>query len=116
MKRVVCINLLLGIWLLFAPFVLGFAAIANGAAIGNGILGIVLVVTSVWILQASAPPPAVGWFQSLCGIWLVLAPFIRGFRQVTHAMADDVTVGIIITLVALTATYTFAHAHHRTIG
>src|SRR5262245_38797949 len=114
MKRLIWINLFLGLWLLFAPFVLGFAAVASGAAAGNGIIGIVLIVTSVWILQAAAPPPAIGWFQSLCGLWLVLAPFVGNFRGLSTATSDNVAVGAVIILVALTASRAFAHTHRVT--
>jgi hypothetical protein len=109
MKLLITINLLLGIWLLFAPFVLGFAATASGAAAGNGIVGVVLIVTSVFILQAPAVPPGISALQTLCGLWLVLAPFVRGFQQLTTATHDNVGVGVVAVLVALATSRLFLH-------
>lgn len=115
MKLLISINLLLGIWLLFAPWVLGFHAVASGAAAGNGIVGIVLIVTSVWVLQAPAIPPAVSMLQILCALWLVLAPFVRGFRQLTYATKDNVSIGVVAIFVALAASRFFMQPH-RTIS
>lgn len=107
MKLLISINILLGIWLLFAPWVLGFHAVASGATAGNGIIGILLIVTSVWVLQAPAIPPAVSALQVLCGLWLVLAPFVRGFRQLTYATKDNVAIGVVAIFVALAASRFF---------
>jgi hypothetical protein len=115
MKLLISINIALGIWLLFAPFVLGFAATASGAAAGNGIIGILLIVTSVWVLQAPAIPPAVSVLQILCGLWLVLAPFVRGFRQLTYATKDNIGIGIVAIFVALAASRFFVNPH-RIVG
>lgn len=104
MKRVTWINLLLGIWLIIAPFAIGYAAL-SGAAVGEDIvLGILLIAFSWWILAAMAPPMGAAWFEVLCGIWLIIAPFVLRYTAMARAATgNDVVCGIIAIVVALIA-------------
>jgi hypothetical protein len=112
MKRVSWINLILGIWLIISPFVFGSMRVT----VANDILlGVLLVATSWWIL-ATLTVAAVGvtWFQMLCGIWLVIAPFVLSYRAVTHALANDVGVGIIVFIVGLLESQAVEHRPMKT--
>src|SRR5262249_4426914 len=68
MRRVSLINLLVGIWLLIAPFTLNGFAHATVAA-NDVVLGFLLIATSWWALAVTAPSTSVAWFQALCGLW-----------------------------------------------
>lgn len=108
MKRVSWINLILGVWLVISPYVLGSTALR--ATVGNDIvLGILLIASSWWILATAAEVLGVSWFQMLCGIWLVIAPFVLSYRAMTHALANDVVVGVIIFIVGLLESQAVAH-------
>jgi hypothetical protein len=112
MKRLTWINLIFGIWMLFAPFALGTSAAATtagGPVAGNIILGILLIVSSLWILLAQAAPVGVAWFQVLCGIWLIIAPFAMGFRQLADATTNNIVVGIIALVVGLVESRGLVH-------
>jgi len=101
MKRTIWINLILGIWLIISPFVLGFAATTRAAVTNDVILGILLIAFSWWILAAIAAPMGAAWFELFCGLWLIVSPFVLQFNRVAAAMANDVVVGIITAVVAL---------------
>jgi SPW repeat len=98
MKRITWINLLAGIWLLIAPFVIG-VAVSSGA--NDIVLGLLLLLTSLWILAATPLPAGVAWFQVLCGVWLIIAPFALGYNHVGTAMSNDVAIGILTAIVGL---------------
>jgi len=49
------VSLVLGVWLVIAPWVLGFAAV-TAAAWTAWILGLLLVIASVWVLAQSRYP------------------------------------------------------------
>jgi len=113
MKRVSWINLILGIWLILAPFVLG--SLGLRATVGNDmILGILLIASSWWILAAMTQAVGVSWFQMLCGIWLVIAPFVLRYRDVSHALANDVVVGVIVFVVGLLESQALEHRPMKT--
>jgi len=114
MKRVSWINLILGIWLLISPFAIGTTAMS--AAVGNNVvLGILLIATSWWILAAVHQVVGVSWFQMLCGIWLVIAPFVLHYRAMSHAFANDVVVGIIVFVVGLIESQALVHRPVKTV-
>ena len=106
MKRVIWINLVLGVWLIIAPFVLGYSGSSTVAIANDGILGVLLVACSWWIGAAMAAQVSVSGFQILCGIWLIIAPFVLRYRELPLATVNDVAVGIVVLLVSLIVTWT----------
>ncbi len=54
------VELVLGIWLITAPFVLGFWGGEHGAGVNQLVLGILIVLDAIWALRdtvAPLPPP-----------------------------------------------------------
>jgi SPW repeat len=113
MKRASWINLILGIWLIISPFAFGSMGLRVTAG-NNIVLGILLIASSWWILAMVTRAVGVSWFQMLCGIWLVIAPFVLQYRAVTHALANDVVVGIIVFVVGLIESQAFEHRPMKT--
>ncbi|MGE5244288.1 MAG: SPW repeat protein [Betaproteobacteria bacterium] len=101
MKNVTWINLILGIWLIVAPFAIGYSGMSRVATAEDIVLGILLIGFSWWIVAAVAAPVGTAWFQLLCGIWILLAPFVLGYRAIPGAMANDVVCGVIAIVVSL---------------
>ncbi len=100
MKGVTWINLLAGVWLIVAAIARG----ATGVVLMNDvILGVLLMAFSWWMLAAIVPPVGTAWFEMLCGIWLIVAPFVLGFSRLREATGNDVVVGIITLIVAAVA-------------
>jgi hypothetical protein len=104
MKRSIWINLLLGIWLIIAPFALPAATGMTSASAANDVvLGILLIAFSWWIIAAMAPPTGAAWFEMLCGFWLIAAPFVLRYNSRMPAVWNDVLCGIIAVVVAAIA-------------
>jgi hypothetical protein len=102
MKRLTWINLIVGIWLIMAPFAMGGVATLTSVPVGNDVvLGILLVATSAWILVAETTAAGVAWFQALCGIWLSIAPFVLSYRGMPNVTRSDLIAGIIAIVVGV---------------
>jgi Na+/melibiose symporter-like transporter len=92
-------NLVLGAWIFFSPWVLGYegtAAAWNAYVIGAGIV--------VFALIAARMPRA--WeevINILLGVWLVVSPFALGFAAMTEIALHTVVVGILATAFAIWA-------------
>ncbi|HZD11622.1 MAG TPA: SPW repeat protein [Candidatus Binatia bacterium] len=89
------LNVLLGIWLLVAPFILGYSGVAAGLwnDIIVGALVLILAGVRVW---KPAHNRWLSWTNVLLGIWLAAAPFILGYSEIAAAMWNDIIVGIAI--------------------
>jgi len=107
MKKAIWINGIVGLWLLAAPFVITFGHINAVWAANDVILGLLLILCSFWI--SASPTPAIGmsWFEVICGIWLVLSPFVLGYTAVGGAVANDVIAGVVAILVSAIVTSDF---------
>jgi hypothetical protein len=90
------LNIVAGIWLIIAPFVLGYF---NGTARTNDIwLGIIVGVLAIIHLASRAVWSS--WLNVIAGIWLIIAPFVLQYPGVT-ALWNDVILGILVAAFAL---------------
>jgi SPW repeat len=98
------VNILLGIWVIISPFVLG---IHSPKGIWNNVI-VGIVVGILAIIRWSMHQPGWSWLNLLLGIWLVISPFVLFLSG--PAMWNNVILGIIIAALALTNTYSKASA------
>ncbi len=111
MKNITWINVLLGIWLIIAPFAITRVGTGAGAwTVNDVVLGILLIAFSWWIVGAIAPPSGAAWFEVLCGIWLIVAPFVLRYSGAPRHVSNDVISGIIAIVVAAIAVAGMHHA------
>ena len=109
-------NILAGIWLILASFVLGYAAVA--AAMWNEIVvGVVVLVLAA--VRVGNPDRFAGlsWINMAAGLWLIAAPFVCGYSEVPRAMWNDVIMGIVVAALAaasasITNSFHHYHGHH----
>jgi hypothetical protein len=91
------INVLLGIWVIISPLVLGFsqhpAAMWNNVATGGAVGILALIRTS------TPQQPGWSWTNVVLGLWLIISPFALGFATGV-ALWNNVILGIIIMIVA----------------
>lgn len=94
------IDILAGLWLVMAPFVLGYATVTN-ALWNDVIMGIAIV------LLAGSREFGEGyrvawpsWIAALIGLWLIIAPFALGYSFITNAVWNDVIIGIAVAFLA----------------
>jgi hypothetical protein len=97
------IDVLAGLWLILAPFVLGFAG--TTLATSNIIVGIIITVLAIktgWI----------GWVNGLLGLWTLIAPF--ALVMVTTASTwNNVIVGLIVVVASLWSASGAAQSHPK---
>lgn len=100
------IDILLGIWLVIAPFMLGYSAI-NGALWNDIISGVLVIIFAAFIAgRTTSGSQWSSWVNLLLGVWLILAPFALGHAAVSAAMWNEIISGIII--IALSAYAAFS--------
>ena len=104
------INIVAGLWLIIAPFVLGYVDIR--AALWNDIVvGIIVAAFAVARVARPLMNPSLSWINAVLGLWLIVAPFALGYGRgvdaealaaegfvgaAPTAMWNDIIVGVII--------------------
>jgi len=106
-------NLVAGIWLILAPFILGYSAVTG--ALWNDIL-VGLAITGLAWARVAKPleNEAASWTNAVLGVWLLAAPFALGYTATAAAMWNDIVVGLVV--VVLGAWSAVASRDHQATG
>ena len=102
MKGITWINVFLGLWLIFSPFTLG---ITSTTVFWEEIIIGLLIAGFAFSQGLGKDKKAAGGYSyaiGAFGVWVLFAPFMFGYANITVALWNDVIVG---TLVALLAFY-----------
>jgi hypothetical protein len=86
------VQMLLGLWLIFSPFILGFSA--NHAAMWNNI-----AVGLACLFLATGNKWEDGGVQALIvplGIWLFMSPFVLGLSKAAFALNNIIMAFVVI--------------------
>jgi len=92
-------SLLLGVWMILAPFILSYshaAATVNELVIGAGIVGL-----SWWRLRTHDSVWA-SWALAGAGLWLIFSPFIFGYSR-TATYWNELLFGILLIILMLSS-------------
>ena len=93
------LNVLAGLWLLVAPYVLsyepGSAAYANDLLVGAAIA----VLAAVRVLGAYQSA-WISWIVALLGVWLIVAPFVLNYYQ-SNPRYNDIITGAFVVVFAV---------------
>lgn len=96
------INILLGIWLILAPFLLSYSGLStptwNDIIIGILVIGVALLRTFGYGMAGTS------WVNVVLGVWLILAPFVLNYRSNATPRWNDVILGILIVIFAWSST------------
>jgi len=90
------INLILGIFLFFSPWILSFAPGAeswNAWVCGAVIAGLAIAALSAFVEWEE-------WLISIVGIWIIVSPWILQFSGNSNAMRTHVIVGALVVVFA----------------
>ena len=99
------INIVAGLWLIIAPFVLGYELIQ--AALWNDVIvGIIIAAFAVARVARPLMNPSLSWINAVLGLWLIVAPFVLAYGGTMEvegavggaqtAMWNDIIVGVIV--------------------
>jgi hypothetical protein len=98
-------DLLAGLWLLVAPFVLGYAELL-GPLWNDVIIGAVIAVVAVLRIGTGLSERALSRALAMLGSWLIVAPFVLGYASVETEVARGAAAtanGALVTILAETA-------------
>ena len=93
------VNIVAGIWLILAPFILGYTSIVQ--ALWNDIVvGIVVAVIAAIRIFTPVRSSWLSWVNVILGFWLIVAPFILRYPIATPRW-NDIILGIIIIVLSV---------------
>lgn len=98
-------NVVLGGWLMAAPFVVGFSD-NMAALLGHLIVGGLIVIIA--ILSVLARARGISLVNVGFGTWVVISPLILGYFALTGALIVDILTGLAVIAVAATAEYLYS--------
>ena len=94
------VNLILGIWMIVSPWVLGYSMEATPTW-NAVILGILIGVAALFALYRVMAWEE--WGNVVLGVWLLISPWVLSFSSIRSAMSNAVIVGIVVAVLALWA-------------
>jgi SPW repeat len=95
------VNVLLGLWLIAAPWVLTSAPGNSPAAWNSWSVGVGMVtLTAFAMYKPSVRGDAIG---VILGLWLIASPWMLGFAQLPAATTNAVIIGLLVIAYALWA-------------
>ncbi len=94
------LNVIAGLWLILAPFILGYSDFAP-AFWNDVIVGVLILASAFAATRTYSPNPS--WMNVVLGVWLILAPFMLNYDGYRAALANDLCVGLLVGILALLA-------------
>jgi hypothetical protein len=96
-------NLVLGLWLLVSPWVLGYMA-ESWPAWNAHVVGVIIAVAAVAALIAFQKWEE--WVNAALAAWLIVSPYLLGFASLQAALWNQLVVGVLVGLLAIWAAVT----------
>ena len=100
------INVLLGLWLIIAPWVLGYSGQDN-AVWNQVVVGAAIALIALARIAARESWAPVSWVNIILGGWLIVAPFVLAYNETGNRMNiywNDILVGAAVLILALVST------------
>lgn len=93
------VNVVLGLWLFFSPWLLGVSGVESAARSG-WILGVLIVAASLWAL-ASPRSTYSEWCNSVLGLAALVAPWVVGFTDLGITVWSFFVSGLIVLVLSV---------------
>lgn len=105
-------NVLAGLWLILAPFVLNFEG-ADAAQWNHIIVGAAVLILAA--IRAFDPDEreSLSWMNVVLGLWMIVSPFLLGYANVNDAQTNSLIVGVVILALAAFSAYETNEAHRQ---
>jgi hypothetical protein len=102
------LNFLLGVLLLFSPWLFGFGT-EQAAALNAHVVGAIIAVMALLALFAFKTWEE--WVSGVLGAWLVISPWVLGFHATPIPMVTHVLIGIAAIVLAIWSTSDHGAGH-----
>jgi hypothetical protein len=112
------VNVLIGLWLIAAPFVLDYAAI-DDARWNDIIVGASIAALSLMVAMTTARredrrrQPWPNYLTALLGAWLIAAPHMLDYAAVDEALWNDTITGAGVVIMSLWSAMAIHRANNR---
>ncbi|MGE5297548.1 MAG: SPW repeat protein [Acidobacteriaceae bacterium] len=104
------IIILAGIWLIIAPFVLGFRAFGVSPT-NDVIVGILAIIFGGVRMMSDDRMTWPSWLSLLLGIWLIIAPFVLKYSSTSRVVTNDIILGIVVGILGAMSAMTSREVH-----
>lgn len=93
------VTLIAGIWLIIAPFELGFTSYrdAEWDSIVVGVAVAIVAATRIW---GGRDVRCLSWVNVVLGLWIIVSPWVFGNGGVRDILLSDVIAGIVVVVFA----------------
>jgi hypothetical protein len=88
--------LLVGLWLIASPWILGEAPIFQPGVLSVIVSGLVIALLAAGNLWAAVGSRVLGWIIAALGAWVTAAPFVFGYASNTPWTWSSVISGVIV--------------------
>jgi hypothetical protein len=96
------LNVIAGVLLVIAPFVLGYDTLSDIAMYEAVAVGLLIGGIALWSVLSADAPAYLDYIVALFGGWSIAAPFVFGYHaRVEVARNTDVVIGFAVALIAL---------------
>jgi hypothetical protein len=95
------ITVFAGIWLVAAPFAIGYNTLSDVATTEAIVLGVLIAGLGLWTALGTGVPAYIDYLLMVCGGWSILAPFVLAYSETTIARNSDGLAGIVVAAVAV---------------
>ena len=93
------INLILGLWLVVSPWMLGFTGTV--AATSTAFFGALILIASLIELIGTTPLVGLSWANGIFGLWTLFSPWMLGFSVQIRQEPLQVIAIVMVTVVGV---------------
>ena len=104
------VTLVLGLWIIVSPWILGFAATANAAWTYYLVGALVTIFSAIALIGGRGPAPH--WVVGLFAAWFAGSPWMLNYATLNVAAATAVVTGIVTAVLAIWALVLDARRPH----
>ncbi|HEX5418029.1 MAG TPA: BON domain-containing protein [Chloroflexota bacterium] len=109
------LSILVGVWVVLSPFVLGYASLAT-PAIENVAVGVLVVALAAVRFLAVDWAVWPSWAVGLLGLWLAVSPLVLGYVLVSAPTTNDILSGGALFVLGVVAALATAMTPTRSLG
>lgn len=103
------LNVLAGIWLIIAAWILGYAG-HHTPQWNDVVLGVIVGILALIRFLGAWRASVLSWINVILGIWLIISPWVLGYSDIHAAAWNNVIVGIAVILLGWWSAMTTQHA------